>query len=109
MKQIKHKFLFLIMSLLSSEAFAANTPDVFSFSRMDHQLHFVTSYALSLSGTTYLMKRGMPQKKALLISSLTVFAIGMGKEFLYDNRYEKGDIVANSLGILTQSIFVIHF
>lgn len=106
---MKTKLLSLFIFFSSIEAFAANSPDVFSIGRVDHQLHFTASYALSLTTTSFLMKRGVSQRKALLISNLSTLAIGLAKESLYDNRFEKGDMIANGLGVLTQSLFVIYF
>lgn len=88
--------------------FMAST-DHFSLKRKDHQLHLITSYGISMTMTSILRKRGLNRLQAAFVSSAATMALGIAKESFMDDRGERGDIIANTIGIGMHAVVVYTF
>lgn len=101
--------LLLVLGLLLAPKQSFANHEEFSFRNADHQLHMVSTYGLSLSLTELIKSRKVSKWKAVLLSSLTTLALGYGKEKLVDPEYNDADMIANSVGVLTQAAVVFSF
>lgn len=101
--------LTLILSVSGTRSHASSSDDRFSLTRTDHQLHMLATYGISFTMTRMLTARKMPRWKAVFLSSLTTMAFSYGKEKLYDSTYQRGDMVANGIGVATQAVVVFSF
>ena len=100
-------FCFMLGGGLSPKAVAVE--DGFDWSRDDHKLHLGVCYGFSLTSTLVMRKAKIPRWQAVLFSSLGTLALAYGKEMLLDPEYQRGDMIANSLGIATQALVVFSF
>ena len=107
----------LILFILSSFCFSAQTKNIFFNNKADKWLaidkvqHFMYSAFVSF-GTQYVLvnKIKMDENTSLPLSSLLSFSAGLLKE-LNDNTFKNGffskkDMVANSFGILFAGIII---
>lgn len=99
----------LTLLLIASATRAHAEEDRFSFTRTDHQLHMLATYGMSFTLTRMFTARKMPRWKAVFLSSLTTMAFAYGKEKLYDPQYQRGDMIANGIGVATQAVVVFSF
>ncbi|MFM8270500.1 MAG: hypothetical protein ACKN9V_09960 [Pseudomonadota bacterium] len=81
----------------------------FNWSRDDHKLHVTSTFGISLATTMILRKAKIPRWQAVLFSSLGTMAFAYGKEKLVDPEYQRGDMIANSIGVATQALVVFSF
>lgn len=92
----------LVLLLLSSQAMAAES--ALDFHRPDHRMHGAVSYGLTLTGTTFFRKAGLPTFGAWLASGLVTMGIGLIKE-ARDPEFSVGDMKANTFGVLSSGAF----
>lgn len=107
----RQRFLVIILSVLilfSPKQLRAHDHE-FDIKTTDHQLHMLSTYAISLTFTSFLTSRKVPRWKAVLLSSLTTLALGYGKEKLVDSQYSPGDMIANGIGVGAQALVVFTF
>lgn len=68
--------------------------------RADACLHAATAYALTFTGSELLLKKAqLSPWHSLLLSSATVFVLGLAKEQFVDGKWEGRDVAANTIGI----------
>ena len=108
---MKRKILLILVTVLlifSPRELKADDHE-FDLKTTDHQLHMLSSYAFSLTLTSFLTSRKVPRWKAVFLSSLTTMALGYGKEKLIDSTYSPGDMIANGIGVGAQALVVFTF
>jgi|688.fasta_scaffold262468_3 hypothetical protein len=107
--KIKFFWILLVFSLNVASQRAIANHEEFSLKNSDHQLHMLSTYGLSLTFTELLQSRKVTKWKAVFLSSLATMALGYGKEKLVDSEYNDADMIANSVGVLTQAVVVFTF
>ena len=102
MKNIK-LLIVLFLLLFSNKCLASDNK--LSLSQPDRQLHFVFS-AQGSALISLLAKDNNSKLKGPLVGFISMTAIGVAKEFLYDKKASGGDIKADVLGSITGSLLV---
>lgn len=70
-----------------------------SLTKIDKTAHMLGSYALTVTTSQILRKKGYSFKQQIIYSTFLTLAAGIIKETFVDSKWSRGDMYANSIGI----------
>lgn len=84
-------------------------PMEFHIRHQDQQLHILASYAIAFTFTEMLEATKLSRPLSVLIASALTMAIGTYKEWKLDDRFSRGDEIANAIGTGASAVMVLTF
>ena len=95
---MKKMFFILFLSLDVADAGLRYSED-------DKKAHTLGSYALTQTTAQVLEKYNYSLGERILYASMLTTAVGLIKESYIDKRYDKNDVLANTVGIGASAVF----
>ena len=83
--------------------------DSFDVRDTDKQAHIAVSYGLTLTGAVVLRRFKVRRVTAVVVSAVASLALGTFKELVIDDRFSRGDKIANFVGAGLASGVVFSF